>query len=113
VIVARADASQRWAILTQAPASVYDGVASAFDAIRASNRKVRKQSTTGRRLCLSRMSRKTTRDLKPAPWGGFGYTRTREYQIPRPPRNQNPKRDSSKALKRRFSQTVIQLAARG
>jgi hypothetical protein len=36
VIVARADASQRWAILTQAPASVYDGVASAFDAIRDS-----------------------------------------------------------------------------
>jgi hypothetical protein len=31
---------------------------------------------------LSRKSRKTTRDLKPAPWGGFGYTRTRKYQIP-------------------------------
>jgi len=28
------------------------------------------------------MSRKTTRDLKPAPWGGSGYTRTRGYQIP-------------------------------
>ncbi len=64
-------------------------------------------------LWLSRKSRKTTRDLKPAPWGGFGYTRTREISDPKPPRNQNPKRDSSKALKRRFSQTVIHLAARG
>jgi len=64
-------------------------------------------------LWLSRKSRKTTRDLKPAPWGGFGYTRTREISDPKTPRNQNPKRDSSKALKRRFSQTVIHLAARG
>ena len=27
---------------------------------------------------MSRKSRKATRDLKAAPWGAFGYTRTRE-----------------------------------
>src|SRR6266508_518113 len=32
---------------------------------------------------------------------------------PKPPRSQNPKRDSSKGLKRRFSETVLHLAAGG
>ena len=36
----------------------------------------------------------------------------REYQIPSRLATQNPKRDSDKALKRRFLQTVIQSAAR-
>jgi len=56
--------------------------------------------------------RQTTPDLKPAPWGGFGCTRTRDIRS-QAPRNQNTKRDSSKALRRRFSETVIHLAARG
>jgi hypothetical protein len=49
-----------------------------------------------------RRAEKATRGLKPAPWGGFGYTRTRGYQAPGPPRNQNPKGDSGKALEAAF-----------
>jgi hypothetical protein len=63
VIVARADASQRVGESSHRhppPFTTPWRAPSTRSERASSNRKVRKQSTAGRRLCLSRMSRKTT-----------------------------------------------------